>query len=1417
MTKFALCLPHCHLSLKHQPGADNSFQVSRIFCNAHSTLGGWGSRWGSTKTLNPYIPLLLHSLSPTHSSFILCLENDSRVDLGNFGHLQSPNSSIMGDDDDDFGELYADVEVQASSAISGGPEISQLYIQQQQQEHQPLSNILSNDSSDVSHSAKDDKREKDSDERNDGENEVVIESGSDSEDEDDFDVVVNDDDIGAKNGRECRNVVEDDENEFVAMSMEGNSMLKKQDRVDGVGMEQNRSGPSGYGGERGHGGKNSCISQYKFVRQYGPVPMGNPRVISSSGGNKEDTDYIQNRRTTLGRGGPSYAGTIPCLSEHAGSGFWLPWNRTIVDVDIEIFEQKPWTLPGADVTDYFNFGFDEKSWKSYCQSLDQLRQQTFTRGQNQVKGMRLKLDNAATAVEELANKDVSEAFFHNGGRMAISQESELPMRQFKQRIGQAIHVEDSNIERQPSMDVRPPRARDADVVIEINVEDPEGSGSGKEPDKIFDPKCTISENECGTENVKPETENISTYKSRDMANDSVEENIQSPSASTECRRPYDSGSESSHIPQDSDSQGKPRKKSDALHPGKVGTLSIGYFRSVETLNNSMEDNGRNSAETNPCVAGIDVLFDDQIQSSPTLSDSDTQSKASNDNDRCDPIRAQDSRRSSADSIWEGHRVEEHDHISRDSERDDIKMKDRNIKHHSRGRSPTEENWKYHHQNVWKHSELSRQKDEYDGYHIGIRWPHNRSHFSAHCHRSKARLHASTFCEDLQHYREKESVLGCYDKRMVEHKTACRREFHRWDRWSSRDDMDSCCPRGWDEDMFFSESRFQQTKGEIAESEQYSRDRECMIIEGEPTVENLPHFASKYTVHREQQYLPRDYDDVRCTRRSRHDLSLEFGHSDGPGLNRYASPYPLNYRDAEYLDWDIESERHLWHIGREMETSGRRDRYLENHALDSGYPWCTRDGDEDQHWQASRSNWDYLDRHHACTERRPGSPVCGDDVDDHRLFEKHRRHGGYISRRNDHDGRRVYSHSEAYDRQETVRYIDEDDYFVRKHNDIQSRGMSWTEDRQFNGHFDYDFYDENGLDSFKDAPRHKWNGTKNGFVHGGMSMHTQVMKHKQGTVRNGGNNSCDTSSKMPTRFEHKKIGIRCRNSVELRYVDGERKPSNTMEVHYRPTKAYDLGFSQSAERPAMDIGQCSTDGESVGMGCALYWQGHEFFSSIVLWSEFSLLPTLVSIVHFAVTTVYLCALLHVDVLMSDLRHGLDISWSKDTMQPRGQSSKTRRNSGNDVCIIAHERVQKQQEEKHEVYDSGAKNMKKIKGGQVEVLRRDKSHVKNQEDTSDLEEGQIPTEEPCKEIQKEDYSSLKRMSSNQKTSRNDLNVYDENRILETLARMEKRRERFKEPLLTRKEAVSDPKPQVDPVVQASESKQQRPLRKRRWGGS
>ncbi|KAM8745744.1 pre-mRNA 3'-end-processing factor FIP1, partial [Acanthopagrus schlegelii] len=36
-------------------------------------------------------------------------------------------------------------------------------------------------------------------------------------------------------------------------------------------------------------------------------------------------------------------------------------------------EEKPWLRPGADISDYFNYGFDEESWKTYCRKQLKLR------------------------------------------------------------------------------------------------------------------------------------------------------------------------------------------------------------------------------------------------------------------------------------------------------------------------------------------------------------------------------------------------------------------------------------------------------------------------------------------------------------------------------------------------------------------------------------------------------------------------------------------------------------------------------------------------------------------------------------------------------------------------------------------------------------------------------------------------------------------------------------------------------------------------------------------------------------------------------------------------------------------------------------------------------------------------------------
>lgn len=48
-------------------------------------------------------------------------------------------------------------------------------------------------------------------------------------------------------------------------------------------------------------------------------------------------------------------------------------GKDIIDVEPEDFEDKPWRKPGADITDYFNFGFDERTWRLYCEKQRLIR------------------------------------------------------------------------------------------------------------------------------------------------------------------------------------------------------------------------------------------------------------------------------------------------------------------------------------------------------------------------------------------------------------------------------------------------------------------------------------------------------------------------------------------------------------------------------------------------------------------------------------------------------------------------------------------------------------------------------------------------------------------------------------------------------------------------------------------------------------------------------------------------------------------------------------------------------------------------------------------------------------------------------------------------------------------------------------
>ncbi|KAL6110107.1 fip1l1 [Pungitius sinensis] len=45
----------------------------------------------------------------------------------------------------------------------------------------------------------------------------------------------------------------------------------------------------------------------------------------------------------------------------------------VLEAEVESFEEKPWRKPGADLSDYFNYGFNEDTWKAYCEKQRRLR------------------------------------------------------------------------------------------------------------------------------------------------------------------------------------------------------------------------------------------------------------------------------------------------------------------------------------------------------------------------------------------------------------------------------------------------------------------------------------------------------------------------------------------------------------------------------------------------------------------------------------------------------------------------------------------------------------------------------------------------------------------------------------------------------------------------------------------------------------------------------------------------------------------------------------------------------------------------------------------------------------------------------------------------------------------------------------
>ncbi|BAT79710.1 FIP1[V]-like protein [Vigna angularis] len=169
-----------------------------------------------------------------------------------------------------------------------------------------------------------------------------------------------------------------------------------------------------------------------------------------------------------------------------GLEFTLPSHKTIFDVDIENFEDKPWKYPNVDTSDFFNFGLNEESWKDYCKQLEQLRLESTMQSKIRVyESGRTEQEYdpdlppelaAATGIHDVpvenANSQKSDVRQSDVMKGSGTGRVRPPL-----PTGRAIQVEGGYGDRLPSIDTRPPRVRDSDAIIEIVLQDTEDDHS----------------------------------------------------------------------------------------------------------------------------------------------------------------------------------------------------------------------------------------------------------------------------------------------------------------------------------------------------------------------------------------------------------------------------------------------------------------------------------------------------------------------------------------------------------------------------------------------------------------------------------------------------------------------------------------------------------------------------------------------------------------------------------------------------------------------------------------------------------------------------------------------------------------------------------------------------------------------------
>ncbi|XP_022731262.1 FIP1[V]-like protein [Durio zibethinus] len=373
----------------------------------------------------------------------------------------------------------------------------------------------------------------------DGEVEADGEGGDwDSDSEDDLQIVLNDNNHGPLAMERGGMMGEDDDDDdedgdplVIVADGDANQGMEEQDWGEEGGQaadgERKEGGEAGKVGGAGGGGGNVVApkigysnhgyhpfhSQFKYVRP-GAAPMPGA-TAGGPGGAPGQVRPIMGAMAGRGRGDwrppgmkagppmqkgfgmPGWGNNMAGRGFGGGLEFTLPSHKTIFDVDIDSFEEKPWKYPGVDLADFFNFGLSEEGWKDYCKQLEQHRLETTMQSKIRVyESGRTEQDYDPDLPPELAAATGQEVSA-NAANLGKSDGGQRDVTKGTARVrpplptGRAIQVEGGYGERLPSIDTRPPRIRDSDAIIEIicqdTLDDDSSTGNGVEDRTENDP------------------------------------------------------------------------------------------------------------------------------------------------------------------------------------------------------------------------------------------------------------------------------------------------------------------------------------------------------------------------------------------------------------------------------------------------------------------------------------------------------------------------------------------------------------------------------------------------------------------------------------------------------------------------------------------------------------------------------------------------------------------------------------------------------------------------------------------------------------------------------------------------------------------------------------------------------------------